>query len=167
MEALEFLATFPIWTVILIVVATMICLFKLVEWGKRLWATREKFKKAQQQVGQQQQQAIDHELEEKQKEEKRIAALETAVTTLTAMLAKQQQQIDLLIRSDELDIKAWIQQQHEKWIAFQYIDSQSLDLVLQRYAIYAEEGGNGWAERMVDDIKSLPIVTVIPVQPRE
>ena len=75
------------------------------------------------------------------------------------MLQKQQAQIDLLIQSDELTIKAWIKEQHEKWVAFQCIDSQSLELLTQRFNIYQQEGGNSWAEKLIDEIKELPIIT--------
>lgn len=44
------------------------------------------------------------------------------------------------------------------------IDSESLSLVIDRYRVYAEEGGNSWAERMVNDIKALPIVTAIELR---
>ena len=165
MGTLEFLAAYPIWTVLLIIVAGLICIFKFIDWCKKLWTTREDFKNEARIEGEQHQKTIDKEEEAAKAEEERIKKLEKAVSSLTILIEKQQQQIDLLIRSDELDIKAWIQQQHEKWMALQCIDSQSLDLVIKRGEIYTEEGGNGWAERMIQDIKALPVLTVIPVQP--
>lgn len=163
MDLLEFLSGFPAWTVIMIIAAGIIILVKIINGCKSLWAKRAAFQEAARSLGAQEQRQADREQEAEEQEEKRIADLETSVAALGLMLDRQQQQISLLIRSDELDIKAWIQSQHEKWITLQCIDSQSLDLVLQRYAIYAEEGGNGWAKKMVEDVRALPVVTVIPV----
>jgi hypothetical protein len=42
--------------------------------------------------------------------ENRMTELECEDKKIEAILEKQQKQIDLLIRSDELDIKAWIKQ---------------------------------------------------------
>jgi len=61
--------------------------------------------------------------------ETRIATLETEVADLKTLIVKQQKQIDLLVKSDELDIKSWIKAQHEKWIPRKCIDSQTLDLL--------------------------------------
>jgi hypothetical protein len=65
--------------------------------------------------------------------------------------------LTLLTESDKLNTKAWIKEQHDKWIPLGFIDSQSLDLICARYAIYELEGGNGWAKKMVDEIKALPV----------
>ena len=39
-----------------------------------------------------------------------------------------------------------------------YIDGQTLDLLEQEFDIYTQEGGNGWALRMMNDMRSLPSV---------
>lgn len=162
-DLINFLSNYGVWETLMIIAAGVIILLKMISGGKNLWAKRTAFQEAARKLGAQEQKQVDREREVEEQEEKRIADLETSVAALGLMLDRQQQQISLLIRSDELDIKAWIQSQHEKWITLQCIDSQSLDLVLQRYAIYAEEGGNGWAKKMVEDIRALPVVTVIPV----
>lgn len=164
MDFLTFLSAYSIWTVLLIAIASILLVLKIIEGSKALWKKRTTFQNEAKLEGKR----LQHEKElreaEEQAEEKRITDLEESLREVKTTLENQQGLIELLIRSDELNIKAWIQQQHEKWITLQCIDSQSLDLVLQRYEIYAEEGGNGWAKRMVQDIKQLPIVTVIPVQ---
>jgi hypothetical protein len=63
--------------------------------------------------------------------------------------------------TNELDIKSWIKAQHEKWIFKGCIDSQMLDLLEQRYAIYTAEGGNSWAKKLMDELRALPTVTVV------
>ena len=164
MELLEFLATYNIWTVILIGFCSIFCLIKIIEYCKKLWKKRQDFAQQNLKNGiQEEREREAHELKEEH-ERQRVVALEMQVAQLSTLIAAQQDQINLLIRSDELDIKAWIKNQHEKWIALQCIDSQSLDLLLQRYEVYAREGGNSWAEKLVNEIKALPVVTVIPVQ---
>jgi hypothetical protein len=80
------------------------------------------------------------------------------------MLENQEKMIELLIASDELSIKAWIKEQHETWMPLGCIDSQTFELLEARYKIYVDEGGNSWAKKLMDDLRGLPVVTVIPLQ---
>jgi hypothetical protein len=49
-----------------------------------------------------------------------------------------------------------------------WIDLQALDLVCQRHEIYKEEGGNSWADCLVEDLKRLPHKqSVTPAAPRD
>lgn len=89
--------------------------------------------------------------------------LETNVKELTEIAQRQQELIELLIKSDELSIKSWIKAQHEKWIPRQCIDSQTLELLEARYSIYTKEGGNSWAEKLVKELRALPVVTVVSI----
>ena len=43
---LELLAAYPIWSVILISVASIIIILKIIDWGKQIWAKRIAFKEA-------------------------------------------------------------------------------------------------------------------------
>jgi hypothetical protein len=61
--------------------------------------------------------------------ESRIGVLEQEVSELKEIAQNQQKLIELLIQSDELDIKSWIKTQHERWMPLGYIDSQMLDLL--------------------------------------
>lgn len=93
--------------------------------------------------------------------EERIDDLEAKENKLEDILKHQQDLIDLLVWSDELDIKAWIKLQHDKALLKKSIDSETRDLLEQRFAIYKKEGGNGWAEQMMKDIRNMPVVTRI------
>jgi hypothetical protein len=42
--------------------------------------------------------------------------LEDNLQKLTELAANTQKQTDMLTRSDKLNIKAWIKEQHEKWM---------------------------------------------------
>ena len=93
--------------------------------------------------------------------EARITKLESEEADLETRLQTQEKLLSLLIESDQLNIKAWIKSQHEKWMAKKYIDSQSLDLLEARYKIYVREDGNSWAEKLMNDLRALPIVTTV------
>ena len=161
---IELLSTFPVWTVLLIATASIIIILKIIEWVKKSWEKRAQFEQNAILEGERIQREEDaREAAEKEKE-RRIAALETSVTNLNNVVAEQQKLLQLLVESDELDIKAWLKAQHERWIALQCVDSQSLELICQRFEIYAKEGGNSWAQKLVDEIKALPVVTIIPVE---
>lgn len=163
MNLLTFLSQYPIWTVILITVASIIIILKIIEGCKKLWQKRQDFQNAAEQRGEAHQRQEDAQTHEKEDAEKRLRQLEDNYKLLSEILAKQQQTLDLLMESDELDIKTWIKTQHDQWMPTGYIDSQILDLVCQRFEIYEREGGNSWAKKMVDDMKELTIVTNVPL----
>lgn len=163
MDLLTFLSQYPIWAVILIAVASIIIVLKIIEGCKKLWQKRKDFQKAAEQRGEEHQREEDAQAQEKEGAEKRLQKLEENYSKLSEILIKQQQTLDLLMESDELDIKTWIKTQHDQWMPTGYIDSQILDLVCQRYEIYEREGGNSWAKKMVDDMKQLTIVTNVPL----
>lgn len=163
MSLLTFLSQYPIWAVILIAVASIIIVLKIIEGCKKLWQKRKDFQNAAEQRGEEHQREEDAQAQEKEDAEKRLQKLEENYTKLSEILIKQQQTLDLLMESDELDIKTWIKTQHDQWMPTGYIDSQILDLVCQRYEIYEREGGNSWAKKMVDDMKQLTIVTNVPL----
>lgn len=64
-----------------------------------------------------------------EKGENRISNLETKESELEAILKRQQELIDLLVMSDELDIKAWIKAQHDKALLKKSLDSETRDLL--------------------------------------
>lgn len=68
--------------------------------------------------------------------------------------------VDLLLRSDRDDIKAWITQQHHHYCyELKYIDDFSLDCIEKRYAHYKAEGGNSFIEDLMTDLRSLKKVS--------
>lgn len=161
---LELLSTFSLETVIIILFVGIPALFKLIGWCKKIYKEREDFKQENVNKGK----AIEKKEEQKEARlsngEARMTQLEADVRDLKTIAERQQELIELLIASDELDIKSWIKMQHEKWMPRQCIDSQTLDLLAQRFEIYEREGGNSWAEKLVNELKALPVVTVIPTR---
>ena len=77
---------------------------------------------------------------------------------LEEILVHQQKEIDLLIASDELDIKAYITDKYYYYIHKGYVDAEVMDILEHRFAIYKKEGGNGFAERMMSELRNLPLI---------
>ena len=95
--------------------------------------------------------------------EHRMDVLESNVAKLTTTSDQLADLLKLLVESDQQNIKAWMKDQHEKWMARGYIDNFSLDLMEKRYAIYKKEHGNSWALDIMTDIRALPIIQVLPI----
>ena len=159
----ELISTYGLTAVILVLLIAIPAIFNFIKWCKGLWQEREKFKQQNIQKGIQ----IETETEKKearlQDGEARMTKLEADVKDLKDLIATQQKLIELLIKSDELDIKSWIKMQHERWIPKGCIDSQTFDLLEQRYAVYTSEGGNSWAKKLVEELRALPTVTILPI----
>ena len=49
--------------------------------------------------------------------------MESDIVDLKTIVSQQKELIEQLTESDMLNTKAWIKEQHEKWIALQCIDS--------------------------------------------
>lgn len=159
----ELVATYSVEVVIIILLIAIPALVNFITWCKGLWQKREAFRVANINEGR----VIEAEEEAAEAEianiKQEIKTMKDNIATLTTLAEGQDKLIKLLIQSDELDIKSWIKAQHEKWVPKQCIDSQTLDLLEQRYALYVKEGGNSWAERLVQDLRALPVVTIVPV----
>ena len=156
------LETYSLVSILIILIIAIPSIVSVISWCKKLWSQREKFKQDNIQLGK----ALEAQDEEEEarltRDEERIKLLEDNLVELKGLFKIQQEQIALLIKSDELDIKSWIKIQHEKWMPRQCIDSQTLDLIEQRFEIYEKEGGNSWAKRLMKDLRSLPVVTIVP-----
>lgn len=166
-HVLEFLSAYPAWLVIVIGIMAIYMTVTTIGWIKELWKKRQSFRQSAVHEGEVQQALLDQEQIAKEEREARIKLLEENLAELTTLSKEQKKEIKMLINSDKLSTKAWIKEQHEKWISLQCIDSQSLELICDRFEIYKEEGGNSWAEKLVEEIKALPVVVVIPVRSDE
>ena len=70
--------------------------------------------------------------------------------------------INILIKSDRDDIKAWITEKHHYFCYdLGYIDDYNLQCVEARYKHYKEEDGNTFIDELMKDIRALPIVSAI------
>lgn len=160
----ELISTFGIGTVIIILLIGIPAIVNFITWCKGLWAKREKFKQDSIEQGRRQEAQKEQKEARLQNDEARFKMLEDAYLEMKKMNEIQNEQIALLRESDKLSIKTWIKEQHEKWIKLGCIDNYTLDLLEERYAIYAKEGGNSWAKKLMDELRALPTVTVVAIQ---
>ena len=150
------ITTYGIVPVILTLIIAVPALINFISWCKATWAKREKFKQENIEKGRTIERAEETEQLRFTAGETRISTLEDSVKKLTEIAETQNQMIKRLTTSDMLDIKSWIKAQHEKYMAQGWIDLQALDLLCQRHEIYKEEGGNSWADCLVEELKTLP-----------
>lgn len=153
---LELIGAFSLETIIIILLVGIPALIKFIAWCKNVYKEREKFKQENINKGRD----LERQEEAQQLRQTQIEAEQQRQAVEIAELRKM---IKLLIESDILNTRAWIKEQHEKWMPRQCIDSQTLDILSQRFNVYEKEGGNSWAKILVDDLKELPTVTIVPI----
>lgn len=91
------------------------------------------------------------------KDEENIQDLAKSQKDLKDTMEDIVNKVNLLIRSDRDDIKAYITREHHYFCyEKQWIDDYSLDCILRRFKHYTEEGGNSFIEDFIKDIKTLP-----------
>lgn len=97
---------------------------------------------------------LDEEIEGRKKEVQRLDSYhESLKIELDALLDK----MDLLIRSDKDDIKAWITREYHYFVEQKgWIDDYSLDCIEKRYEHYKEENGNSFVKDLMYEIRRLP-----------
>jgi hypothetical protein len=75
-------------------------------------------------------------------------------------IQKLTESVDGLIDSDKDGIKAWITREHHYFCyEKRYIDDSSLDALEKRFKHYKDEGGNGFVDDLMADIRALPKVS--------
>lgn len=91
-----------------------------------------------------------------EKYEDKVNQLSNKILELQQQLNNFSDKIELLIRSDKDDIKAWITQQYHTFIQLGYIDNYSLDCIEHRYEHYVEEKGNSFIQGLIKELRHLP-----------
>lgn len=159
----ELISTFGISTVVIVLLVGIPCIIGFITWCKNLWNAREKFKKEQRNIGRSQEREEEAEENRFISGESRIASLELIIAQQEKLYNELKKSNDRLIESDRLAIKTYIKEQHDIWVPKGCIDGQVLELLEDRFKIYTEEGGNSWAEKLMNDMRALPIVIVVPI----
>lgn len=89
--------------------------------------------------------------------QKEFEALHNRFDEMESRLDVVDKQVKNLIASDLNDIKAWIIEQHNNFVnKIGWIDYYHLEAINRRYEDYHEEGGNGYIETLVQNIRNLP-----------
>lgn len=159
----DLVSSYGIGVVFLIFIVVSACVIKIITFCKDLWAKRQKFIDANIEKGKRIEAAEEAETLQHTSQDTKIKNLEGNIGLLTDAVNELKKQNELLLKSDMLATKAWIKEQHDIWVPKQCIDSQILDLLEAKYKIYKQEKGNSWAERLMEDLRALPLITVIPV----
>ena len=159
----ELITTFGIGNIIIILLIAIPSLVGFITWCKTIWAKREQFKQDNINKGRQIEQRAEAEEHRLESGESRIAKLELLCGQMAETIEELRKSNDRLMRSDLLTIKTWIKQQHDIWMRKGCIDSQTLELLEQRFEIYQEEGGNSWAEKLMNELRSLPVAIIVPI----
>lgn len=159
----DLVSSYGIGAVLLIFIVVAACVIKIITFCKDLWAKRQKFIDANIEKGKKIEAAEEAETLQHTSQDTKIKNLEGNINLLTDAVNELKKQNELLLKSDMLATKAWIKEQHDIWVPKQCIDSQILDLLEAKYKIYKQEKGNSWAERLMEDLRALPLITVIPV----
>ena len=160
---IELISTYGLSTVVIILLAGIPCIIGFISWCKKIWNNREAFKKEQRNLGRAQEREEEAEEQRFTSGETRIAQLELLVEQQAEMIKELKQITKRLEKSDRLAIKTYIKEQHDIWVPKGCIDGQVLELLEERFKIYQAEGGNSWAEKLMTDMRALPIVVVVPV----
>lgn len=154
------LTTYSITTIILILIIAIPAIIKAVKWiidivKKHHQNQQEAFEEG---YGAAQE---DGELEERfEAGEKLMNELKAREDKLESILLNQQQQIETLAASDNLNIKQEIKHTWERVVKFRKpIDSYDLSLLEDRYKIYESRGGNSWAHDMMKEIRKVATTT--------
>lgn len=79
------------------------------------------------------------------------------IQELKGIIEKLSDKIDVLIKSDRDDIKAFITREHHSFCYDKgWIDDYSLDCIERRYDHYQQEGGNSFIATLMEELRALP-----------
>ena len=89
--------------------------------------------------------------------EERLDKLETNMTKMSENINHITDKVDLLVKSDRDDIKAFITKEHHYFCYDKgWIDDYSLDCLEHRFQHYQEEEGNSFIEGLMKELRALP-----------
>lgn len=94
---------------------------------------------------------------EKQDNNLRLYEIEKNYEEISKILDKLNESVNLLIKSDRDDIKAYVTKEHHK-LCYEkgWVDDYTLDCLEKRYSHYVEEHGNSFVEQLMNEIRALP-----------
>lgn len=83
--------------------------------------------------------------------------LQNTIKKMEESIENLSKKVDILMKSDRDDIKAFITRQHHYFVYQKgWIDDYSLDCIERRYTHYNEQGGNSFIQTLMTDLRNLP-----------
>lgn len=151
-EVITLLNSFSLNTIIIVVVA-VISLWYGASKMKDYLDTKTAAIKAAERQRVEEQMALKTRLASQEKD---LTALKRSQDLLTENINKIMAQVDLLVSSDMADIKSYITQKYNEFMALGYIDVHSFEACQKRFEYYQLEGGNSFVEQLMEELKRLP-----------
>lgn len=163
----ELLSMYPIAEILIILILGGGALWKFWKWISGLYKEHKANQQAAYQQGISAEKDKEKEIERFEKGEARMTELEEQEKDLDSRLKKQEEQLESIVLSDQLDIKQQVKKTYEKVYRTRTIDSYDLDILEQRFKIYKARGGNGHTEALMKWIReNATVVTAYPVHNR-
>lgn len=79
------------------------------------------------------------------------------INDLKDSISQIKELVNLLIKSDRDDIKAFITRQHHYFVYQKgWVDDYSLDCIEKRYEHYKDQGGNSFIKSLMMELRALP-----------
>ena len=95
----------------------------------------------------------------------KLAEFEQVVVDFRIRQQEYLEKINVLIGSDREDIKSFIVSEHHYYVHNQkWIDDYSMDVLEKRFSYYQQEGGNSYAEKLMNEIRALPNIPPVNEQ---
>lgn len=143
---IELLNQFTLPQIILFIILLAIVIkeiYDFVDWGKSKIDKRDE--------------SLKHDYDLSLENENRLDRLETNMSKLTEDVNHITDKVDLLVKSDRDDIKAFITREHHYFCyKVGWIDDYSLDCLEHRFEHYRKENGNSFIEGLMNEVRALP-----------
>jgi hypothetical protein len=143
---IELFSSFSFYQIILFIILLAIVIKELVEFIDWVKSRNDK---------EYEERKMENELAHSNEE--RLDKLETNMTKMSENINHITDKVDLLVKSDRDDIKAFITKEHHYFCYDKgWIDDYSLDCLEHRFQHYQEEEGNSFIEGLMTELRALP-----------
>ena len=149
---LNLLSSYSATTIAIIIFMVLVALKELIELLKYFYNILKKHFGKEEEEKKNDDKILEqlNELKKEHKEKK------NDIQEIKEELVDNKNSIKRLVTSDRNDIKSWLVEKHHFFINQGWIDDFSMDTVNRRFSDYVEEGGNSYAESLVNAIRDLP-----------
>lgn len=155
---LNLLSSYSATTIVIIIFMVLVALKELIELLKYFYNILKKY------FGKEEEKKNDDKILEQLNElkkdfdehKKEHQEIKNDIQEIKEELVDNKNSIKRLVTSDRNDIKSWLVEKHHFFTNQGWIDDFSMDTVNRRFSDYVEEGGNSYAESLVNAIRDLP-----------